>query len=104
MKISVNDVELFTLSETQKLVIANDILSSELDADLKRRLKWSLESKYDACYKRLFNEWFPKLADRGIQSIPTDKDAFAQLVFSQEDYLDREGRDALSQPQEQEGE
>lgn len=97
MKVSVNDVELFTLSDTQKLVLANDILSSELDADLKRRLQWSLETKYDACYNRLFEEWFPKLAARGVTSIPTDKDAFAQLVFSQSDYLDRAGRDALSQ-------
>jgi hypothetical protein len=104
MKISVNDVELFTLSETQKLVIANDIPASVLEEDLKQRLQWSLMSKYDACYKRLFDEWFPKLADRGVQSIPTDKDAFAQLVFSQPDYLDRAGRDALSQPVAPEGE
>ena len=97
MKISVNDVELFTISATQKSVIANDIPSSELDADLKRRLQWSLETKYNECYKRLFNEWFPKLAERGVASIPTDKDLFAQLVFSQPDYRDRAARDAEAQ-------
>lgn len=93
MKISVNDVELFTLTDTQKFVIENDIPASVLEEDLKQRLQWSLMSKYDACYKRLFNEWFPKLAERGVASIPTDKDAFAQLVFSQPDYRDRSQRD-----------
>ena len=94
MKISVDDVELFTLTQTQKDVLSNDIPLSQLSDDLKRRLQWVLMSKYDACYQRLFDEWYPKLADRGIASIPTDKDAFAQLVFSQPDYLDREDRDA----------
>jgi hypothetical protein len=94
MKVSVNDVELFTLSATEKAVIAHDVASTELDADLKRRLQWVLENKYNECYKRLFNEWFPKLAARGVASIPTDKDAFAQLVFSQPDYKDRSTRDA----------
>lgn len=96
MKISVNDTELFSLSQIQQLVIQNEINSADLDADMKRRLQWVLTSKYDECYKRLFTEWFPKLAERGVQSIPTDKDAFAQLVFSQPDYKDRAARDAES--------
>lgn len=93
MKISVDDVELFTLSTTQMNVFKDSIRRSELDVDLKRRVQWSLMTKYDACYERLFDEWIPKLIARGIQSIPSDKDAFAQLVFSQADYLDREDRD-----------
>lgn len=94
MKVSVNDVELFTLNTTQLSVIANDVPSTDLDEDLKRRLQWVLTNKYDECYKRLFNEWFPKLAERGVTSIPTDKDAFAQLVFAQPDYKNRATRDA----------
>lgn len=94
MKITVDDVELFTLTDIQKLVIANDITSADLDSDLKRRLQWVLESKYNECYKRLFKEWYPKLAARGIESIPTDSTAFAQLVFAQADYKDKAARDA----------
>ena len=37
MKISVDDVELYTLSETQSNVIKYDINSDEFDADMKRR-------------------------------------------------------------------
>jgi hypothetical protein len=44
-------------------------------------------------------EWEPKLAARGVESIPTNKDAFAALVFSQPDYLDRKARDlAATEP------
>ena len=93
MKISVNDTELLTLSQTQLDVIANDIPSEKLEEDLKRRLANIITSKYDACFDRLFKEWFPKLAARGVASIPTDKEAFAQLVFSQSDYKNRSARE-----------
>lgn len=93
MKISVNDKELFTISETQKKVMCNDIFSNELDKDLKRRLSYSLVHKYDQCFDRLKKEWEPKLIARGVKSLPTDKNEFAQLVFSQADYKDRKDRE-----------
>ena len=93
MKIYLNEFEVLELNETQLAVIANDIPELELEDDIKRRLGYIVTTKYDACYKRLFDEWFPKLAARGVQSIPTDKDAFAQLVFSQADYRSRSQRD-----------
>ena len=98
MKISVNDVELFTLSDIQKEVICNDINRDFLDDDMKRRLQYILEHKYEQCFKRLKAEWEPKLIARGHQSLPTNPDAFAQLVFDQEDYLCRKSRDAEQSP------
>ena len=47
MKISVNNTELFTLSETKKKVLKNDIHADEFDADMKRRLEWVLMHKYE---------------------------------------------------------
>lgn len=85
MKISVNDIKLYELNETQKKVICNDIASSLFDEDMKRRLKWVLMHKYEQCFKKLHEEWMPILAQR-MDSVPTDKDKFAQLVFSQPDY------------------
>lgn len=94
MKISVNDQEIYTLSEIQKRVIKNDILEEIFEDDMKRRLKWILlDEKYENCFKRLKAEWEPKLIERGHPSLPTDKDAFAQLVFSQPDYKSRSQRD-----------
>jgi hypothetical protein len=94
MKISVDGVQLFELSDTQKKVIADEISTAIIDADLKRRLQWILMHKYDMCFKNLKNEWEPKLAARGLKSIPTNRDEFAQLVFSQTDYKDRMARDS----------
>lgn len=92
MKISVNDVELYTLSKMQQKVICNDIPSDIFESDCCRRLQWVLTHKYEQCIKRLRDEWMPKLAER-MDSIPTSDEKFAELVFSQPDYMDRKARD-----------
>ena len=93
MKISVNDVELFTLSDTQKKVICNDIPTGVFDEDMKRRLQYILTHKYEQCFKRLKTEWDAKLEKAGVTSIPTNKDAYAELVFALPEYKDRAARD-----------
>lgn len=100
MKISVNDQELFTLSETQKQVIQNDIHVEMFDADMKRRLQWILMHKYEECFKDLKKEWDDKLAKNGIKMIPTDPEEYAQLVFAQPNYKDRAAREKLLDNQE----
>ncbi len=89
MKISVNDVELFTLNETQKKVIQNDIDSQIFDVDMKRRIQYALMHKYERCFMRLKEEWDIKLRDAGVDMVPTNPDAYAQLVFSQPSYRNR---------------
>ncbi len=96
MKISVDDQELFTLSETQKKVIKNDIHENIFEDDMKRRLQYILMHKYEQCFKRLKAEWEPKLKDLGVDSIPLDNDKFAQLVFSQPTYLNRSARESMA--------
>ena len=94
MKIKVDDIELFELTDIQKKVIKNDIPSDIFEDDIKRRLFYIINHKYEQCFNRLKSEWEPKLAKAGVKSIPTDKDEFAQLVFSQKDYKDRSAREA----------
>lgn len=94
MKISVDDKELFTLSETQKRVIMNDISEDEFEADMKRRLQWVLMHKYEQCFKRLKQEWDPKLKDCGLESVPLSETAYAEIVFSQPSYMCRKQKDA----------
>jgi|SRR5712671_2101721 len=96
MKISVDSQELYTLSETQKNVIKNDIHEDIFDADMKRRLYYILHHKYEQCFMRLKAEWEPKLKAKGIAMLPTDEEAFATLVFSQPEYQDRKKRDVDS--------
>ncbi len=92
MKVQVNNEHLFEISEIQKKVICNDILSDEFDSDMKRRLQYILMHKYERCFERLKKEWEPKLALR-LESVPTNPDKFAQLVFSQPDYKCRKMRE-----------
>jgi len=93
MKVSVNDQELFTLTETQKKVIKNDIHDDIFDEDMKRRLQYILMHKYERCFARLKAEWDKKLIDNGVQSVPTDPDAYAELVFIQPNYKNRKQRE-----------
>ena len=93
MKISVDDTELYTLSETQKSVIKNDINVDLFEDDMKRRLDWVLKHKYEQCFKRLKAEWDVKLLALDVETIPTDPDAYAELVFARPEYRDRAQRD-----------
>lgn len=93
MKISVDDLELFVLSEVQKNVIKNDIHEDEFDEDMKRRLKYILMHKYEQCHKRLKEEWEPKLRSLGVKSIPTDDQEFAEVVFACAEYKNRKQRE-----------
>ena len=95
MKISVDDKELFTLSETQKKVIKNDIDSDIFEDEMKRRLNWVLNHKYEQCFARLKTEWDQKLSGLGVSSIPTDPDAYAETVFALPQYKDRKSREAV---------
>lgn len=96
MKISVDDVELFTLSETQKQIIQNNVNADIFEDDMKRRLQWVLMHKYEECFAELKNEWDSKLITNGVTSVPTDPEAYAQVVFDQPNYLDKKARDHLS--------
>lgn len=95
MKIKVDEQELFELTLNQCKVICNDIHEDEFDADMKRRLQYILTHKYERCMERLRNEWIPKLKDR-MDSIPTNDDKLAEIIFAQPDYKCRKTRDAES--------
>jgi len=93
MKISVNDQELYTLSETQIRVLLDEIPKDIFEDDMKRRLQYILLHKYQECFRKLKQQWEDKLRERGIKMFPADPDEFAQLVFSQSDYQSRSERD-----------
>jgi hypothetical protein len=93
MKFKVDDIEVFELNEIKQKVLKNDIHSDEFDEDIKRRVKYIIEHKYEQSFKRMKDEWEPKLKVAGVKAIPLDEDEFAQLVFSQPTYKDRKTRD-----------
>ena len=93
MKISVDGKDIYSLNETQKKVIKDEIYEDIFEDDMKRRLFWVLNHKYEVCFEKLKKEWEPKLKARGFKMIPTDNDAFAELVFQQSDYKNRSQRE-----------
>lgn len=93
MKISVDDVVLFELTETQKDVMKNVVNADIFEEDMKRRLKWVLTHAYEEWFKILKTEWDQKLPSLGVISVPTDPEAYAQLVFAQPCYKCRKTRD-----------
>lgn len=96
MKISVNDKELFSLSDIQKQVLGDYMDCDKVEQDCCRRLEWVLMHLHEQAMKQLRDQWMPKLKGK-VDTVPLDDDAFAQLVFSQPDYMDRKARDAASQ-------
>lgn len=94
MKISVNDQELFTLTQIQQDVIKNNVIEEIFEEDMKRRLQWILMHKYEECFKELKAEWDVRLAASGVKMVPTDADEYAKLVFSQPNYKNRSAREA----------
>lgn len=93
MKISVNDQELFSLSEIQKKVIKNDVNADIFNDDMNRRLQYILSHKYNQCFSRLKEEWDKKLILNGVESVPTCPDKYAELVFAQPNYKCKKARE-----------
>jgi len=100
MKVKVDNEEVLELTETMKNVIKHDINEDIFDEDMKRRVKWVLTHKCEQCFQRLKQEWEPKLAAKGVAMLPTDPDAFAQLVFAQPEYKGRKERDIEAKAKE----
>ncbi len=96
MKISVDGKELFELSDIQKKVIQDNIPSDIFEEDMKRRLQWVLMHKYQECFKQMKGYWESKLQNV-VDSIPTDPDKLAELIFSQPDYQCRKMRDQTAE-------
>jgi hypothetical protein len=99
MIISVDGVEIFRLTDAQKQVIKDGIPSDIFESEMKRCLQYSLISIYEHYYKKLREEWEPKLSAAGIALAPTDPDAYAQLIFSQHGYKDKTARDTVTAAQ-----
>ncbi len=89
MKIKIDDVEVLNLTDMQEKVIKAYILDEEFQDDMIRRVNEAIIGKYLNCFKRLKEEWDPKLETAGVSMIPTNKDEYAKLVFSQSDYKTR---------------
>lgn len=93
MKFIVDQEEVLDLATWQENLIKNDIASSLFEADMKRRVSGIILHKLDQCFKRMEDEWRPKLIAEGAASLPTSREEFVNLVLSHPNYKDKEIRE-----------
>lgn len=93
MKFKIDNEEVFELNDVKKKVLCNDLMKDDLEEDMKRRVRYIIEHKYEQCMKRLKEEWMPNLKNAGLKQMPLNDDEFANLVFQQPNYKDRKARE-----------
>lgn len=92
MKIFVETDMVYEIDDLKKKVICNDIMEDIFEEDIRRRVRYIIEHKFERCLQRLKDEWIPKLKDR-VTHIPTDDMQLASLIFGQTDYKCRKTRE-----------
>ena len=91
MKISVDGVELLTLTETQKKVFQYSLPKETYEASLKGMIRHVIENKFNRCFMRLENEWGPVLL-KERDSLPANKERYAEEIFKHKDYKNRSAK------------
>ena len=77
----------YTISNTDEKILINNIL------DIQEWVDGAIAGKINQCWKRLEQEWTPKLMDDpNVESIPANKDLYVEMVTSRSDYKDRSQR------------
>lgn len=85
MKFYVDQTQVYELDSTQEKIIQDNIPSVLFTSDMQRRVEWVISQKLDQSFDSLFTHWLPILQQR-YESLPSNKNAFAELVFAQPDY------------------
>ena len=77
----------YTISNTDEKILLNNIL------DIQEWVDGAIVGKINECWKRLEQEWTPKLMDDpNVESIPANKDLYVEMVTSRSDYQNRSQR------------
>ena len=85
MKFYVDQTQVLELDQTQEKIIQDNIPQALFTADMERRVAWVITEKLNTSFDQLFAHWLPILQQR-YESLPSNKNAFAELVFAQPDY------------------
>ena len=77
----------YIITDTDEKILLNDVY------DIDEWIKFAIAGKINNCWKRLEQEWTPKLMDdSNIESIPANKDLYVEMVTSRSDYKNRSQR------------
>ena len=93
MQISVDGEFLFEINANQIEILGYLMSSSQIEAEVKRRLEWVITHKIDQTHAHLKEAWMPILeADPKVTHIPIQRQAFFDMIKGRPDYKDRDAR------------
>jgi len=94
--INISDIDEKILYDNLLSTVTKDGVDNE---GIKDWHEQASAGKLNNCWKRFQQEWTTKLMDDAsfTDSIPSNKEAFVNLVLARDDYKDRATRDAEAQ-------
>ena len=96
MKILINDKVILELKDVELDILRDEIFDEKLEEDIASRINWVISNKINDSIKTLKEEWLPRLKELGINEIPLDDYAFAELIFKQKSYKKRSERETVT--------
>ena len=80
------------LTDLQQKILSNDLYNDTDNAGIDTWIQGAMDGKISNCWKRMQREWTDKLMndDSFTDSIPSNKEAFVNLVTARADYKTRQ--------------
>ena len=84
-----------SLTDLQQTILSNDLYNDTDNAGLDLWIQNAVDGKLNNCWKRMQREWTTKLMDDPsfTDPIPSNQEAFVNLVTARPDYKNRKTRD-----------
>jgi len=88
MKISIDDVVLIELTDTQKKIIEYETSLDKFNAKVEKDISSIVNKHLDGIYGRMKSDWDIKLVDDSVTSAPLSVDSYSTFIFARGDYKD----------------
>jgi len=84
-----------SITDLQQTILSNDLYNDTDNAGLDKWIQDAVDGKISNCWKRMQREWTQKLMDDDsfTDPIPSNQEAFVNLVTARSDYKNRKKRD-----------
>jgi len=84
-----------SLTDLQQKILKNDLYSDTDNAGLDNWIQAAVDGKINNCWKRFQTEWTTRLMndDSFTDAIPSNQEAFVNLITARDDYKNRKARD-----------
>ena len=84
-----------SLTDVQQTILSNDLYNDTDNAGIDTWIQNAIDGKVNSCWKRMQREWTTKLMDDPSfnDPIPSNQEAFVNLVTGRPDYKNRKTRE-----------